>query len=99
MVSSLLLQHALSYGSRHEDVYTNTELAITKNGITKLGGPPALDLENVKSDKKITDEELLKILEQPLARNTGKKKSKAKKKKPAKKAADGGDDDDSDDSE
>lgn len=79
--------------------YTNTELAITKNGITKLGGPPAIDLEKVKSDKKITDEEILKILEQPLARNTGKKKSKAKKKKPAKKAADAGDDDDSDDSE
>lgn len=70
--------------------------AITKNGITKLGGPPALDLSKVQSDKKITDEEVLKILEQPLARNTGKKKSKGKKKKPAKKAAAGGDSDDSD---
>lgn len=61
-------------------------LAITKNGITRLGGPPALDLEKVKSDKKIEDEEILKILAQPLSRNTGKSKSKKKKKKPAKKA-------------
>lgn len=67
----------------------NNCVAITKNGITKLGGPPALDVSKYKSDKKITDEELLKILEQPLARNTGKKKSKpkTKKKKPAKQAA------------
>ncbi|RDA92363.1 hypothetical protein CP533_4410 [Ophiocordyceps camponoti-saundersi (nom. inval.)] len=71
--------------------------AITKNGITKLGGPPALDLSKYKSDKKITDEEILKILEQPLSRNTGKKKSKSKKKKkPAKKEAESDDDDDSD---
>jgi len=60
-----------------------TTIAITKNGVTKLGAPPALDLEKVKSDKKITDEEVLKILEQPLARNTGKKN---KKKKTTKKA-------------
>ncbi|KAL2171073.1 hypothetical protein VTG60DRAFT_3921 [Thermothelomyces hinnuleus] len=64
-----------------------TTIAITKNGITKLGGPPALDLSKIKSDKKIEDEEILKILEQPLARNTGKNKNKKKKKKPAKKAA------------
>lgn len=70
-----------------------TTLAITKNGITKLGGPPALDLDKVKSDKKIEDEEVLKILEQPLSRNTG-KANKKKKKKAAKKADD--DDDDSD---
>ncbi|KAJ6446384.1 curved DNA-binding protein [Purpureocillium lavendulum] len=80
-----------------------TTIAITKNGITKLGGPPALDLSKYKSDKKITDEEVLKILEQPLARNTGKKKSKGKKKKPAKKTAAAAaaeeSDDDSDDSE
>jgi hypothetical protein len=77
-------------------------LAITKNGITKLGSAPALDLSKVQSDKKITDEELLKILEQPLARNTGKKNKKKKpKKKSAKKAAAAGeesdDDEDSDD--
>ncbi|KAK9436193.1 Peptidase M24, structural domain protein [Metarhizium brunneum] len=79
-----------------------TTIAITKNGITKLGGPPALDLSKVKSDKKITDEEILKILEQPLARNTGKKSKSKKKKKPAKKAAAAAaedSDDDSDDSD
>lgn len=54
--------------------------AITKNGITKLGGAPELDLSKYQTDKKITDEEVLQILEQPLARNTGKKKSKPKKK-------------------
>ncbi|KAK3322167.1 peptidase M24, structural domain-containing protein [Apodospora peruviana] len=63
-----------------------TTIAITKNGITKLGGAPALDLSKFKSEHKITDEEILKILEQPLSRNTGKSKNK-KKKKPAKKAA------------
>ena len=43
-----------------------TTVAITKNGLTVLGGPPALDLEKVKSDKKIEDQELLDILAQPL---------------------------------
>jgi topoisomerase IA-like protein len=52
-----------------------------------LAAPPAIDLEKVKSDKKITDEEILKILERPLAKSTGaKSKNKKKKKKPAKKA-------------
>ncbi|RYP77961.1 hypothetical protein DL771_000820 [Monosporascus sp. 5C6A] len=63
-----------------------TTLAITKNGITKLGAPPALDVSKYQTDKKITDEEILKILEQPLAKNKGKSKNK-KKKKPAKKDA------------
>ncbi|KAI1761733.1 Creatinase/aminopeptidase [Hypoxylon sp. FL1150] len=72
-----------------------TTLAITKNGISKLGAPPALDLSKFQSDKKITDEEILKILEQPLSKN--KSKSKAKKKKPAKKADKGGDEAESDD--
>ncbi|EPE07312.1 curved dna-binding protein [Ophiostoma piceae UAMH 11346] len=62
-----------------------TTFAVTKNGITKLGSAPALDLSKVQSDKKITDEEILKILEQPLARNTGTKSKNKKKKKPAKK--------------
>jgi len=77
---------------------------ITKNGLSKLGGPPALDLSKFKSDKKITDEEVLKILEQPLAKpGKAKSKNKKKKKKPAKKAAaaaadeEDDDDDDSDD--
>ncbi|RYP03473.1 hypothetical protein DL764_005114 [Monosporascus ibericus] len=63
-----------------------TTLAITKNGITKLGAPPALDMSKYQTDKKVTDEEILKILEQPLAKNKGKSKNK-KKKKPAKKDA------------
>ena len=37
-------------------------------------------MSKYQTDKKITDEEILKILEQPLARNTGKKKTKSKKK-------------------
>jgi predicted metal-dependent peptidase len=77
-----------------------TWTAITKNGITRLAAPPALDLDNVKSDKKIEDEEILKILERPLAKSTGgKSKNKKKKKKPVKKAAaaeDNSDDDDDD---
>ncbi|KAI1090872.1 Creatinase/aminopeptidase [Rostrohypoxylon terebratum] len=74
-----------------------TTLAITKNGISKLGAPPALDLSKVQSDKKITDEEVLKILEQPLSKNKGKSKNK-KKKKPTKKTA-GGDAEGEDDSD
>lgn len=68
--------------------------AITKNGITKLGAAPPLDVSKYKTDKKIEDEEILKILEQPLSRNTG-KKNKKKKKKPAKKAAEEGEDEES----
>ncbi|KAK0645915.1 peptidase M24, structural domain-containing protein [Cercophora newfieldiana] len=74
-----------------------TTIAITKNGITKLGAPPALDLSKYKSDKKIEDEEILKILEQPLSRNTG--KSKNKKKKKAKKAAKGSESEEESDDE
>ena len=42
--------------------------AVTKNGITRLAGPPAADLSKYKTDKKITDEEILKILEQPIGK-------------------------------
>ncbi|KAK8049904.1 curved DNA-binding protein [Apiospora phragmitis] len=44
-----------------------------------------LDVSKFKTDKKIEDEEILKILEQPLAKNKGKPKPK-NKKKPAKKS-------------
>ena len=37
----------------------------------------------MKSSKKITDEEVLKILEQPVARSTGAKSKNKKKKKKA----------------
>jgi hypothetical protein len=55
--------------------------------------PPAPDLEKYKTENKITDEEILKILEQPIGNTKTKSKSK-KKKKPAKKAAE--EDEDSD---
>jgi hypothetical protein len=58
-------------------------LAITKNGITRLSAPPALDMEKLKTENKITDEEILSILERPTARSTGTKKKKPKKKKAA----------------
>ncbi|KAI9723437.1 MAG: hypothetical protein M1812_001321 [Candelaria pacifica] len=64
-----------------------TTVAITKNGLTRLSAPPPPDLEHYKTEKKVTDEEILKILERPVARSTGSKsKNKKKKKKPAKKA-------------
>ena len=54
-----------------------------------MSAPTAPDLSKFKTDKKITDEEVLKILEQPIAKSTGaKSKNKKKKKKPAKKEAD-----------
>jgi ribosomal protein L12E/L44/L45/RPP1/RPP2 len=80
-------------------------IVITKNGLTRLGAPPKPDLDSLKTDKKITDEEVLKILEQPLAKQTGaKSKSKKKRKKPAKKPAaakeeEEEDDDDEEDSD
>ena len=51
-----------------------------------LSAPPSPDLSKFKTDKKITDTEILKILEQPISKSAGtKNKSKKKKKKPAKK--------------
>jgi hypothetical protein len=76
-------------------------LAITKNGITKLGGPPVLDVSKFKTDNKITDDEILKILEQPLSRvvaRKDKKKKKKKKRKTTKAHADEDEDEDEDDS-
>ncbi|KAL6717121.1 hypothetical protein ACLMJK_005036 [Lecanora helva] len=75
-----------------------TTIAITKNGLVRLAAPPAPDESKYKTDKKITDEEVLKILEQPTARSTGAKgKNKKKKKKPTKKAAEEEEEDSSDD--
>jgi len=74
-----------------------TIAAITKNGLTKFGAPKAPNLESFKTDKKITDEEILKILESPLAKASGSKtKNKKKKKKPAAKAANEEEGDESD---
>lgn len=49
-------------------------VAITKKGLTKLAEPPAFDVSKYQSDKKITDEEILKILERPLSKENKKKK-------------------------
>ncbi|KAH6664835.1 putative curved DNA-binding protein [Halenospora varia] len=74
-----------------------TTIAITKNGLQKIAAPPTPDLSKLKTDKKITDEEVLKILEQPLAKET--KPKNKKKKKSAKKAAAADDDEESSDDE
>ena len=64
----------------------------------RLGAPPPLDLSHYETENKITDEEILKILDQPLARSTGtKNKNKKKKKKPAKKVVEEEEEDDDDD--
>lgn len=60
-------------------------IALTKNGMTRLTAPPSPDLSKFKTDKKITDEEVLKILEQPIGKTTTKNKNRKKKKKAAKK--------------
>ena len=71
-----------------------------KNGLVRLTAPPAPDLSKYKTDKKITDQEILKILEQPLAKSTGAKgKNKKKKKKPAKKAVAAATEDEDDEEE
>ena len=56
-----------------------TTIALTKTGTLRLSGPAALDTEKVKSEKKLEDEELLKLIAEPLKPG----KSKNKKKKPA----------------
>ncbi len=40
-------------------------------------------MDKMKTDNKISDEEILSILERPIARSTGSKKKKPKKKKTA----------------
>lgn len=56
-----------------------TTIALTKTGTIRLSGPIPLDTEKVKSDKKLEDEELLKLVAEPLKPS----KSKNKKKKKA----------------
>ena len=76
------------------------EIAITKHGLTCLSAPPEPDLEKFKTSKKITNEEILKILSQPLGRATGNKNKKKKpKKKAAKKVVEDDDDEESSDDE
>lgn len=56
-----------------------------------MSAPPVLDTSKYEGEttKKITDEEILNILEQPVAKASSakSKNKKKKKKKPAKKAA------------
>jgi hypothetical protein len=64
-------------------------VAVTKNGLQRIAAPPAADLSKLQSDKKITDEEILKILDTPLGKAPSAKPKNKKKKKTsaAKKAA------------
>ena len=55
-----------------------TTIALTKNGTVRLAGPGALDMTKIKTDKKLEDEELLKLIHEPL--KAGKSKNKKKKK-------------------
>ncbi|POS88173.1 Creatinase/aminopeptidase [Erysiphe pulchra] len=66
-----------------------TTVLISKNGLQKIASAPPLDLSKLKTENKITDEEILKILEQPLARESRPKNKK--KKKSAKKTTTAGD--------
>jgi hypothetical protein len=54
-----------------------TTIALTKNGTVRLSGPATLDTEKVKSEKKLENEELLKLIAEPL--KAGKSKNKKKK--------------------
>ncbi|KAI9801106.1 MAG: Curved DNA-binding protein (42 kDa protein) [Piccolia ochrophora] len=72
-------------------------VALTKNGLSRLTAPPAPDLSKYKTEKKITDEEVLKILEQPLAKPTSSKSKNKKKKKSATKKTTGQAEEDSSD--
>ncbi|KAL3419139.1 curved dna-binding protein (42 kda protein) [Phlyctema vagabunda] len=76
-----------------------TTVALTKNGLQRLAAPPLPDLSKYKTDKKITDDEVLKILEQPLAKEVKAKSKSKKKKKPAKKSAAAADEEESSDEE
>lgn len=59
-----------------------TTIALTKNGTVRLAGPVPLNTDRVKSEKKLEDETMLKLIAEPL--KPGKSKNKKKKK-----AADG----------
>ena len=57
-----------------------TTIALTKNGTIRLSGPATLDTDKVKTEKKLEDEELLKLIAEPL--RAGKAKNKKKKVAP-----------------
>jgi len=68
-----------------------TTVAITKNGIQRVAAPPTLDVAKYKTDNKITDEEILKILDEAVSKSNPPKK---KKKKTTTKKAESDDSDD-----
>jgi hypothetical protein len=84
--------------SNIEKHVTDYMIAITKNGIQRVAAPPTLDVAKYKTDNKITDEEILKLLEQPISKSSA-SKSKSKKKKKKKTAAKKASDDSEDDSD
>jgi hypothetical protein len=55
-----------------------TTIALTKNGTVRLAGPAPLNTDKIKSEKKLEDETLLKLIAEPL--KPGKTKNKKKKK-------------------
>ncbi|KAK9456558.1 peptidase M24, structural domain-containing protein [Dipodascopsis uninucleata] len=72
------------YEDRKGDVVVQffTTVAVTKNGIIKISGPATPDFNKIKTEKKIEDENLLKVISSSL-----KPSSKNKKKKKAKTAS------------
>lgn len=54
-----------------------TTIALTKTGTVKFAAPTCPDFSKIKSDKKITDQDVLDLLSKPL--KTNKKKNKKKK--------------------
>jgi hypothetical protein len=58
--------------------------------VQRLAKPEPLDISKFKTDKKITDEEILKILEQPIGKTATKKPNRKKRTKKPKKAAEAG---------
>lgn len=54
-----------------------TTIALTKTGTTKFAGPVTPDFAKIKSDKKITDQDVLDLLAKPLKTNKKKNKKKA----------------------
>jgi curved DNA binding protein len=54
-----------------------TTIALTKTGTIKFAGPISPDFTKIKSDKKITDQDVLDLLSKPLKTNKKKNKKKA----------------------
>lgn len=55
----------------------NRTIALAPGGTIKLAGPAPLDMDKIKSEKKLEDEELLKLIAAPLRAGKTKKKKAA----------------------